>query len=161
MLNIFWGLDISQFLSQIIYNHSTQSSSSRTSLYITGLDYTTWQNSVTHNAIIRLLEILDEAQTTIPPYERPKIAKSCRLCFTNFPTWLSSQLTCFLKGERASCLFITFWFSSNQCLNFSCWDNYFIIYKPLEFQYFEGKVEILCLLSVNQLHDSYLSFTSA
>jgi hypothetical protein len=38
--------------------------------------YTTWQNSVTYNEIIRLSGILDEAQTTIPPYERPKIAKS-------------------------------------------------------------------------------------
>jgi hypothetical protein len=32
---------------------------------------------VTYNEIIRLSGILDEAQTTIPPYERPKIAKSC------------------------------------------------------------------------------------
>jgi hypothetical protein len=38
--------------------------------------HTTWQNSVTYNEIIRLSGILDEAQTTIPPYERPKIAKS-------------------------------------------------------------------------------------
>jgi hypothetical protein len=41
------------------------------------LKNTTWQNSVTYNEIIRLSGILDEAQTTIPPYERPKIAKSC------------------------------------------------------------------------------------
>ena len=38
--------------------------------------HTTWQNSVTYKEIIRLSGILDEAQTTIPPYERPKIAKS-------------------------------------------------------------------------------------
>ena len=37
---------------------------------------TTWLNSVTYNEIDRLSEILDEAQTTIPHYERPKIAKS-------------------------------------------------------------------------------------
>ena len=37
----------------------------------------TWQDSVTYNEIIRLSEILDEAQTTIARYERPKIAKSC------------------------------------------------------------------------------------